>query len=175
MSHLKEKKYTNNQSIGKTDLNICLETTIGPVLAQAAKNSFYNYEDFVADIQEDLTMVDNYDVYQVAISGKDLLNKVRIHIPHLQAKIVGKEAYDVFSENESKATGVEKILEALSLHKNQAIAFGDEENDLEMLKNVGHPVAMGNAKEELQKCAEYVTDNVDKDGIYKACLHYNLI
>jgi Cof subfamily protein (haloacid dehalogenase superfamily) len=164
-----------NQSVGKTDLNVCLETTIGPVLGQRADNEFYNYEDFVADIQDDLSKVDDYDIYQVALSGEELTDRVKLHIPGLQAKIVGVGAYDVFPEDRSKATGIAKILEVMDLDKDQAIAFGDEENDMEMFQYVTHTVAMGNAKQELKEQATYITDTVNNDGIYKACLYYQLI
>jgi hydroxymethylpyrimidine pyrophosphatase-like HAD family hydrolase len=55
------------------------------------------------------------------------------------------------------------------------MAFGDGNNDAEMFEFVNISVAMGNAKEELKKCATYITDDIDHDGIYNALIHFDLI
>ena len=69
-----------------------------------------------------------------------------------------------------KADGLtgEKLLEFLEVDKADTIAFGDGYNDMEMLEFAGKGVAMGNAVEELKKIADYVTDSVEQDGIYRA-------
>lgn len=45
------------------------------------------------------------------------------------------------------------------------IAFGDGENDIELIRNVGIGVAMGNAVLALKKVAKYITDDVNKAGV----------
>lgn len=75
----------------------------------------------------------------------------------------------------SKATAIEVILEKLGLRPENAIAFGDGLNDIEMLQTVGIGVAMGNAPEETKSHADYVTAPVYEDGIYKALKHFELI
>ena len=55
------------------------------------------------------------------------------------------------------------------------MAFGDGENDMEMLRYVGIGVAMGNASDAVKAAADYVTDTVDDDGIEKALRHFGLI
>ena len=54
-------------------------------------------------------------------------------------------------------------------------AIGDSTNDLSMLRCVGHPIAMGNAPEEVAAAAEYVTSPLREDGIYRAMAHLHLI
>ena len=44
-----------------------------------------------------------------------------------------------------------------------------------MLKSVGTGVAMGNAGENVKKIADYVTTDVDGDGIFNALKHFELI
>ena len=48
-------------------------------------------------------------------------------------------------------------------------------NDYEIIRAAGIGVAMGNAIEELKTAADYVTDDIGRDGVYKACLHFGLI
>jgi hydroxymethylpyrimidine pyrophosphatase-like HAD family hydrolase len=54
------------------------------------------------------------------------------------------------------------------------IVFGDAKNDLSMFVDGWTKVAMGNAIDELKACADYVTTDVDKDGIYNACVALGL-
>ena len=55
------------------------------------------------------------------------------------------------------------------------MAFGDAENDIDMLKAVGIGVAMGNGGDCVRKIADYVTSDVDDDGIGKALRHFHVI
>jgi len=55
------------------------------------------------------------------------------------------------------------------------MAFGDGGNDISMLRHAGIGIAMGNAKDDVKAVADYVTDNVDEDGIMKALRHFNVI
>ena len=83
--------------------------------------------------------------------------------------------YDVFSKNCSKSVGIEKVLEYYGIAREDTMAFGDGMNDKEMLELVKIGVAMGNAKDEIKSIADYVTDDVNHDGIIKALEHFGLI
>ena len=47
--------------------------------------------------------------------------------------------------------------------------FGDAMNDMSMFIDDWTKVAMGNAIPELKAAADYVTTDVEEDGIYNAC------
>ena len=47
----------------------------------------------------------------------------------------------------------------------QLVAFGDDENDLPMLKSVAHPVAMANASQSVKENAEIIALSNEEDGI----------
>ena len=51
------------------------------------------------------------------------------------------------------------------------IAFGDAENDLEMIQFAGHGVAMGNACGALKDAADEVTLSNNEDGIARSLEH----
>lgn len=72
---------------------------------------------------------------------------------------------DVIPANGSKAVGISHLIKILGYELDQVYAFGDERNDLEMLSQVGHGVAMGNAPQDVKDVARYVTKPVDEDGI----------
>lgn len=75
----------------------------------------------------------------------------------------------------SKASGIRAVCEHLGIEQKDTYAFGDSVNDLEMLTFVAHGIAMGNGTPEAKAAADYVTDEIHKDGIYNACKHFGLI
>lgn len=75
----------------------------------------------------------------------------------------------------SKASGIRAICEELGIDHKDTYAFGDSVNDVEMLKYVAHGIAMGNGMTEAKMAADYITDDIYKDGIYNACKYFFLI
>ncbi len=55
------------------------------------------------------------------------------------------------------------------------MAFGDAENDIDMLKMAEIGVAMGNGGECVREIADYVTSDVNDDGIGKALRYFHII
>ncbi len=74
-----------------------------------------------------------------------------------------------------KSVGIRQICSCLGTDPADAFAFGDSNNDLDMIKCVGTGIAMGNSSDALKTLADYVTDNVLDDGIYHALEHFRLI
>lgn len=76
---------------------------------------------------------------------------------------------DILDKSGSKARGIQAALNALGLKTEDAAAFGDGMNDMEMLQTVGFGIAVGNAAEALKTVADYVCPPIEADGI-KCCL-----
>ncbi|MBS6119505.1 MAG: Cof-type HAD-IIB family hydrolase, partial [Streptococcus salivarius] len=74
-----------------------------------------------------------------------------------------------------KLKGIAHLGEVFGFELSEVMAFGDSENDLEMLSGVGIGVAMGNGEDELKDQATHVTDTNNQNGIAKALSHYGLI
>ncbi len=82
---------------------------------------------------------------------------------------------DVIEKGFTKADGMYKVCDYFGIAREHTYAFGDSQNDLHILKAAKVGIAMGNADPVLKAAADYVTDDIDKDGIYKACKHFKLI
>lgn len=82
---------------------------------------------------------------------------------------------EIMDKSVSKATGIEVMLHHYGLLPEQAIAFGNNYNDVEMLEYVGCGVAMDNAPEPIKKLADDVTDSNDAGGIYTYLVKLGLI
>ncbi|GGF49486.1 Cof-type HAD-IIB family hydrolase [Echinicola rosea] len=66
----------------------------------------------------------------------------------------------------SKASALEQLLKKkYDIALSEVIAFGDNYNDIEMLKAVGHGVAVGNAREEVKAVADEITASNKEDGV----------
>lgn len=90
-------------------------------------------------------------------------------IPH------GHSVIEAVPDGFTKATGIQFLIEYLGASLSDCYSFGDSINDMEMLQFVSHSVGMGNAVEEVKAVVEYVTEDVQKDGICQALKYYNLI
>lgn len=86
-----------------------------------------------------------------------------------------KDAYDIYSKRAGKIRGIEVVLKRLGLDWEETIAFGDADNDRDMLKHAQIGVAMGNAPQSVKDSADHVTAAIDEDGIEKALIALNLI
>lgn len=89
----------------------------------------------------------------------------------------GRMGADVIEKGMSKAEGLVRLSRYFGEPEDlsQLVAFGDSMNDCEVIKAAGLGIAMGNSIEELKREADYVTDPIDRDGVYNACLHFGLI
>lgn len=72
----------------------------------------------------------------------------------------------------TKATGLAHVANISSISLDDMIAFGDGENDIEMLQEVGIGVAMGNAFENVKQVADDVTLSNREEGIAYALKKY---
>lgn len=95
-------------------------------------------------------------------------------MPHCHASRWYPTFCDISPIGGSKQHGIDEFLKHYHIDLSQTMAFGDGGNDIPMLKHVAISVAMGNASDEVKAIADYITDDVDHDGIFNACVHFQL-
>ena len=64
----------------------------------------------------------------------------------------------------TKGQAVRWVARGLGVPLARVMAMGDQYNDLEMLAQVGHGVAMGQAPEAVRRASRYVTGSIGEDG-----------
>ncbi|MGL5052716.1 MAG: Cof-type HAD-IIB family hydrolase [Cetobacterium sp.] len=113
------------------------------------------------------------------VMTKALFVDERINLLEIEKKIknkLGEKVYLTYSQEKylevlncdvNKGKTLERILKENKLDLESCVAFGDANNDKEMLIMVGCGVAMGNAEEELKNIANYITDTNDNNGVCK--------
>lgn len=82
---------------------------------------------------------------------------------------------DLALKDIDKAYAMDILLDHLNASAEDTIAFGDARVDIPMLQHSSVGVAMGNGGEEIRAMADYVTDDVECDGLWKAFFHLGLI
>lgn len=75
----------------------------------------------------------------------------------------------------TKAHAIDQLLNYLGAKREDTIAFGDAKVDIPMLEYCHIGVAMGSGGDEIKAMADYITDDVDQDGLYHAFVHFGLI
>ncbi len=74
-----------------------------------------------------------------------------------------------------KANGVRFMIERYGIKIEDTYSFGDTRGDISMIKYCGTGVAMGNAEKELKLEADFIADDIENDGLYKAFEKLGLI
>ncbi|NLY80312.1 MAG: HAD family phosphatase [Lysinibacillus sp.] len=97
---------------------------------------------------------------------------IRKHLQDVHAELIEHRRWgapfnivEVVRKGLHKAVGVSLIAKDLNIPRDRIIAFGDEDNDLEMIDYAGIGVAMGNGINELKNIANEVTGTNNEDGI----------
>ncbi|MEF9940372.1 MAG: Cof-type HAD-IIB family hydrolase [Clostridium sp.] len=112
------------------------------------------------------------------IGNEEQVRYVEEEFPELRMPLfAGRMGADVMEVGISKADGLRRLAGYFGEKEDlsDTVAFGDSMNDLEVIREAGIGVAMGNAVMELKEAADYVTAPIDEDGIYRACVHLRLI
>lgn len=129
---------------------------------------------------------------EITSPEKLAINKILYVTTEYQPEEIKKDLQDAFTVVDSaialpgnsgelsesgmhKGKGIDILISHLNIQVEDTIGIGDGENDIEMLRCVGTAIAMGNANSKLKEIADYVTTDIDKDGIRNAFEHYGLI
>ena len=75
---------------------------------------------------------------------------------------------EINSLGATKGNALTQLAETIGLDMDQTMAFGDDLNDIAMLRAAGIGVAMGNAAPDVRQAADYVTEDCDHSGVAKA-------
>ncbi|ALC89138.1 HAD family hydrolase [Bacillus sp. FJAT-18017] len=116
------------------------------------------------------------DVFLLCLFANDeTVEKYKQKFPHLAFKRWHPYVLNVLQEDVSKSLAIMKTLDFFGFDKSEAIAFGDGENDIDMLELVGLGIAMGNGNEKLKHVADFVTKPSSEGGIEYALKQYGII
>lgn len=126
---------------------------------------------------------DNYVRYQNFEQVQQKIGKITLAFPTKEAmqeglvRLQGRYAcsvhrncltFDIGKRTNHKGMGAEAIMNYYHIPKEHTYAFGDGDNDVELLASVEHGIAMRIHNALLDDVASYITGTVKEEGIYKA-------
>ena len=81
---------------------------------------------------------------------------------------------EIMAPGAGKGAAVRWMTEHMGLTRDQVMGFGDYTNDLPMLENVGWPVAVDNAIDEVKRACRIIAPSCEDDGVAKTIRKYVL-
>lgn len=128
---------------------------------------------------EELEKILENEIYKILIieensSRFDLLRDKFSNISGLEICQSSKGLMDFMIENTSKKDAIKWLAEEFGIEKDEIVAFGDNYNDIEMLKFAGCAVTTENAVEDVKKIADYISKHHDESGVSFAIENYIL-
>lgn len=79
---------------------------------------------------------------------------------------------EISDSHAGKASGLRFLAEYLGISREETAAFGNAENDMDMMRWAGVGVAVANSPAEVQAAADEVTESNDEDGVGRWILRY---
>lgn len=174
---------TLSLNVVKEIVDTSIEYNIKNIVAEVMDKIFIHYHDeklidiftmgkpsiTTGDLREYL----KHDPTSLLIAAdKDNLDRVNTYLAETKAELVEHRSWgapyhviEIVKAGINKAVGVKKVADYYNIPRERVIAFGDEDNDLEMIEYAGYGVAMGNAIEPLKEIAKDVTKTNEEDGI----------
>ena len=81
---------------------------------------------------------------------------------------------EIMAPGAGKGAAVRWMTEHMGLTRDQVMGFGDYTNDLPMLENVGWPVAVDNAIDEVKRACRIIAPSCEDDGVARTIQKYVL-
>jgi len=124
-------------------------------------------------VPDALALFDQKDIYKIGFhyDNSERSAEMRREIEAIEG-ITGYKSldtiYDVLLTGVNKGTALARLCGILGVSREEVMAFGDNENDLEMLEYAGMGVAMANAEAFVHDVADHVTASNDDEGVLRA-------
>jgi hydroxymethylpyrimidine pyrophosphatase-like HAD family hydrolase len=87
--------------------------------------------------------------------------------PELYAQLIRDPLIFIANKLATKWNATRLLAGERQIKNSDIVCFGDDYNDIEMLKNCGVGVAVSNALNEVKAVADYVCGSNDEDGVAK--------
>ena len=131
-------------------------------------------------LTEDLVRGDINKISFVLADPVADMEAARAAFPSLRAGTWGGRGHealfgDLAPVTSTKVGAIETLLARLGASREQAVAFGDADVDIDMLRYCGTGVAMGNGSDGVKEAADLVTSDVEEDGLARALERLGLV
>lgn len=143
----------------------------GAVISVETGNGFYANTDIPVWKP---TVTDNIS----SLAGREKIYKILVSHPQIPASwicfdlpedlyttIADQKLIQIMNKDATKWNGILRMLESFQIRAEQAIYFGDDNDDIEPIAKCGCGVAVSNALPSVLDIADCITDSNDEDGV----------
>ena len=143
-------------------LNTCYIDTPEPEFYHLISSQLQYSVEIVQDLKTDV----REPVLKIAVCDLKGTDRIAPHFSSLyhgdiKAVTAARQWVDFVSSTANKGTGLKALLDYLGLQPSECIAFGDQYNDVEMLKLAGTGYVMTSSAPGMDRYADQVVDSVD--------------
>lgn len=123
-------------------------------------------EDIVTFIKDHINEIDSMDI---VVSGdeqkQEIWKELEKNCDDIYITSSVSQLIEISHKDAGKHSGLRFIREHLNLRPEETAAFGDGDNDVDLLKEAGIGIAMENASPKCKAAASYITRHHDRDGV----------
>lgn len=107
------------------------------------------------------------DIHKLIFSyGDETLENIKNSLPpELYFTVANKQLIQIMHKSATKWNGIKYVLDTLGIEPSEAVFFGDDNDDIEPIKNCGLGVAVENAIPEVKNAANLVISSNDTDSV----------
>ncbi len=167
--------------LAKETVKLCLEVPQAQVIMCAKDKAYFvkpdeKYIPMINFYYTDYEIIDDYEkvneqILKVAVY--DPLGSAKNAYPYLKDKLDGTllpvvssvEWLDIMDRNLNKGLALKRLQEHFGIQKSETMAFGDFNNDIQLLKEADYSFAMANASQDVKVAANYVAPSNDEFGV----------
>ena len=166
-------------------IDACYDLKVNNILAEVMDDVYLDsYDNKIIDLFDQIDTDPPYvigslkqkleeDPTSILVYPEDnQVEQLKNHLDQYHAEIIEHRNWgapwniiEIIKKGINKAVGLQKIAYYYDIPEERIIAFGDEDNDLEMIDYAGVGVAMGNAIDQLKSIAKHETATNEEDGI----------
>jgi Cof subfamily protein (haloacid dehalogenase superfamily) len=149
---------------------------IGSITVETEENYYVSYKepayhpDYMHGEYYDFSKQLSKEVYKITVEifDKKIMPVIENKFDECKAiDFSGEDWCGFFPKEVDKMIAIEMVLREKNMELPEVTAFGDDYNDMEMVKRCGTGVAMENGIEEIKKIANYTCGKNNEDGVAK--------
>ena len=147
----------------------------------AAEQSGWTYANFSFPADWDPIFLSSYEISDFSSLDIEIekiwampkseaeIEVLKSHLPNGLYLVTMRDDYFtmIMHEDARKSNAIAALSEHWGIKSTEIAAFGDDINDIDMLKQCGIGIAMGNAVDEVKAVADYICESNENDGIAK--------
>lgn len=134
-----------------------------------------DYETIVVDKLSEIVEKEVTLKLIISYDNDESLAKVKESLfENLYYTIAHNKLIQIMNKSATKWNGIKSALDIINCKPEEAIYFGDDNDDIEPIKKCGIGVAVSNGIEDAKNAADYITDSNDDDGVAKFIEQYIL-